>query len=456
MTHCAIPVASVVLLSVVVQAAAGGTDKENPIRKVITLMQDMQKEIEVELGKEKDLYEKFLCICDTADDELKAGIDKATQQIADLTSSLEAQGSEKKQLEEALKGHYADKASAESDLDKATTLRTKEKAEAEESIASSSAAVKALEKAIPVLEKSTPSLMQAEDKNALEKFLDSKEATTLIDSYDRKEVLSFLSSSDGSKGSGEVVGILKQMKDEMAKNVEETTHNEATAAAAFEDLKNVKEQEVEVASESIETKETRAGELAVSLSQNKDALEDAQVEKADGEKFLAMLKEQCVVQKKAWEDRFKLRNDEMAAISEAMKILNDDDALEIFSATKKEELVQTSKKISLLQKQKVSKVDAAREILAKVSPAVAKKDTQLSLLMSILDSKSRMQGKGKDQEAGDFGGVLKMLDSMMSVLEKEQVDDAKKKDWCVSELEKAHAEEGQKQGQMDSLTATVN
>merc|ERR1719321_168076 len=45
---------------------------------------------------------------------------------------------------------------------------------------------------------------------------------------------------------------------------------------------------------------------------------------------------------------------------------------------------------------------------------------------------------------------------MMAVLEKEQVDDTKKKDWCVSELEKAHAEEGQKQGQMDSLTATVN
>merc|ERR1719160_1175122 len=59
-------------------------------------------------------------------------------------------------------------------------------------------------------------------------------------------------------------------------------------------------------------------------------------------------------------------------------------------------------------------------------------------------------------EAGDFGGVVKMLDSMMAVLEKEQVDDTKKKDWCVSELEKAHTEEAQKQNQMDALTASVN
>merc|ERR1719313_668028 len=146
----------------------------------------------------------------------------------------------------------------------------------------------------------------------------------------------------------------------------------------------------------------------------------------------------------------------MAAISEAMKILTDDEAQETFSATKKEELVQTGKKASLLQAAKVSKVDQARAILARVTPTMAKKDVQLALLMSILDSKSRMQGKGQHKEAGDFGGVVKMLDSMMGVLEKEQVDDKKKKDWCVSELDKAHTEEGQKQSQMDALTASVN
>merc|ERR1719313_2347389 len=146
----------------------------------------------------------------------------------------------------------------------------------------------------------------------------------------------------------------------------------------------------------------------------------------------------------------------MAAISEAMKILTDDEAQETFSATKKEELVQTGKKASLLQAAKVSKVDQARAILARVTPTMAKKDIQLALLMSILDSKSRMQGKGQHKEAGDFGGVVKMLDSMMGVLEKEQVDDKKKKDWCVSELDKAHTEEGQKQSQMDALTASVN
>ena len=35
----------------------------NPIRKVVTLLQDMQKEIEAEGEKEKGLYDKFMCYC---------------------------------------------------------------------------------------------------------------------------------------------------------------------------------------------------------------------------------------------------------------------------------------------------------------------------------------------------------------------------------------------------------
>ena len=54
--------------------------------------------------------------------------------------------------------------------------------------------------------------------------------------------------------------------------------------------------------------------------------------------------------------------DSPQAISEAIKILNDDDALDIFSATKKEGLVQTSKKSALLQQRKHSKVARAQAI----------------------------------------------------------------------------------------------
>merc|ERR550537_638062 len=44
---------------------------------------------------------------------------------------------------------------------------------------------------------------------------------------------------------------------------------------------------------------------------------------------------------------------------------------------------------------------------------------------------------------------------MTEVLKKEQEDDAKKKEWCVSELQKAEGQEKVKQEQQDTLTSTV-
>jgi len=51
------------LMCVLALVAVVGSSSVNPIRKVVTLMQDMQKEIANELEKEKGLFEKFMCIC---------------------------------------------------------------------------------------------------------------------------------------------------------------------------------------------------------------------------------------------------------------------------------------------------------------------------------------------------------------------------------------------------------
>ena len=65
----------------------------------------------------------------------------------------------------------------------------------------------------------------------------------------------------------------------------------------------------------------------MSIVQTKDALEDTQTELADTEKFLQQLATECATKEKEWAERQKIRGDEVKAISEAISILNDDDAL---------------------------------------------------------------------------------------------------------------------------------
>jgi hypothetical protein len=62
----------------------------------------------------------------------------------------------------------------------------------------------------------------------------------------------------------------------------------------------------------------RAGELAVSLVQTKDALEDANEEASDTQKFLATLESDCGTKEKEMAERTQMRNMEVAAISEAI------------------------------------------------------------------------------------------------------------------------------------------
>merc|ERR1719453_2591401 len=116
----------------------------------------------------------------------------------------------------------------------------------------------------------------------------------------------------------------------MKKTLEETVADEERAVAGYTDLKASKDKEIEMATEAIETKTARSGELAVSVVQTQDALEDTKEEVADTQKFAAQLESQCATKEKEWAERSNMRAQEIQAISEAIGILNDDDALDVF------------------------------------------------------------------------------------------------------------------------------
>merc|ERR1719387_2233242 len=165
------------------------------------------------------------------------------------------------------------------------------------------------------------SLMQMPSADRLHKLVESYPN---MDAVDRRNALAFLEQNgDYAPQSGQIVGILKGMKDQMEADLKEAVADEEKAIAGYGDLKASKEAEQETATEAIETKTGRVGELAVSVVQTKDALEDTEAELADAEKYLATLDTQCVTKEKEWAERQKLRAEEVSAISEAVGILND-------------------------------------------------------------------------------------------------------------------------------------
>merc|ERR1719316_78497 len=99
-------------------------------------------------------------------------------------------------------------------------------------------------------------------------------------------------------------------------------------------MKTNKEKHLKLLWETLMDKEKRVGEMALSLSQDKDALEDAETELENAQKYLKNLKSQCANREKTRDVRAKMRADEITAISEAINILSDDDALDAFKQAK--------------------------------------------------------------------------------------------------------------------------
>merc|ERR1719171_1329403 len=132
---------------------------------------------------------------------------------------------------------------------------------------------------------------------------------------DREALASFL--SDGTTyapKSGEIVGILKTMHDEMTKDLNDATADENSAIASFDSLVASKKKEIDALTKAIESKTARVGELGVKIAQMENDLEDTKEGLAQDKKFLADLDKNCELKKKEWAAYKEMEAQEMVAL----------------------------------------------------------------------------------------------------------------------------------------------
>merc|ERR1740123_2701896 len=240
---------------------------------------------------------------------------------------------------------------------------------------------------------------------------------------DREDLMAFLSNAQGTEyapQSGQITGILKQMGDEMAKGLREATEAEESAIKAYEKLMAAKKKEVLVLTKEIETKLDRSGDLGVQIAQMKNDLGDTEESLTADKQFLANLEENCETKKKEWDVVVKTRAEELAALADTIKVLNDDDALELFKKTlpSASSLMQLKESVSGLRRQALTVL----EKFMKTNPG----HDRIGFIALALEGK----------KVG-FDKVIKMIDDMIMTLKIEQEDDDAKKEYCGKELDAA-------------------
>merc|ERR1719343_694533 len=267
------------------------------------------------------------------------------------------------------------------------------------------------------------SFLQSSAANALRGLVPRVES---LDESDKKDILAFL--SGGAKyapQSGQIVGILKQMADTMTANLESATADEEKAIQAYSELMKAKTKESVALQASIEAKIKKIGDLGVAIVNMKNDLSETEAALLEDQKFLADLDKTCATKTAEWEERSKTRSEELVALADTIKVLNDDDALELFKST------LPSSSASLLQIQATATAQRS-EAMAAIRSAKASAGSEDRPALEFIAF--ALNGK---QTGSGFGKVTKLIDAMVETLKQEQDDDTQKKEYCAKEFDSA-------------------
>jgi len=156
-------VAIVLLLASAVQ---GAVQKENPVTKVVELIQELKAKIEADGKAEQKVYDKFACWCEKttarkagAIEEAKTSIEELSEKVLNLKGKTATLKAEIAQLEKDISGNIEG-------TKEATTIREKETADYTQERSDLEQAIGALERAIGILtgagEKPASALQQAQ------------------------------------------------------------------------------------------------------------------------------------------------------------------------------------------------------------------------------------------------------------------------------------------------------
>merc|ERR1719272_177423 len=427
--------------------------KERPVMKVVRLLQDTKVELEKELDDDKAVDELMTCWCNSNDGEKAAAIESGKAKIAELESSMGADAAKISELKQKRAETLSEVNADHKALSDATGMRMKENKEFQASETDYLEAIDAAKNAIIVLGKHNPSLAQL--RSAAHTLLDAR-VTQMVDSSRVNKanvgiLRSFLHNTETSASflaipgmqsyapqSGQIFGILGQMKEDFEVNLSEAQKSEAKSLSEFETLKAAKEDEIETGRKLIVSTDANIAETQEKFAQEAKQLEDTQKQLAMDVEFLANLTEKCATMNADYDKRVKDRLTEIDAVGDTIGILNSDESFEAFDKQVAPVFLQT---------------DASQQM---------RRNRAVSVLQRVAMQNPKIALIAASAQLDAFTKVKELIDKMVAELKTQQQDEVAKRDWCIDELnsnkrstDAAYDQKSSLQTQIADLTANI-
>jgi hypothetical protein len=426
--------------------------KERPVSKVAGMLKDMKEQLEEEAANDGALYDKLVCWCETNEKLKTQAIEIAKSQIADLTASIEEFTAKDGQLTldiEATRNQIAKDTKA---LEEAGEIRAKENSEFASDEKDTTASIESLGGAVTALGKAHGgALLQREALVQVTKVLRRSHAAVkaAVAPHQRHLITELLQRPDGmvsllqqpvaassyAPASGEIFGMLKQMKESFEGNLESSRASEATAAKAFAQLKSAKQEELDAAAKKAFNDEVDLGKTKESNAAAKGDLKNTEAALESDTNFLADLRSKCTTMDEDWAARSKMRQEEIAAVADTIAMLTSDDAADQFSKT-----------LGLLQVRAESHKSAS---------------TRKQALKFLKEAGTRLNSRritylAERMQFDPFAKLREGIDEMSTSLGKEKEDEIVHKDDCISDFSENDKETTSKKNTKSDLETEIN
>jgi hypothetical protein len=428
----------------------------SPVEKVVELIEELKAKIEADGANEQKLYDKFACWCETttarkadAIDDGKALIGKTTTSILTLKGAIAVLASEIAELQAQI-------AEANEAMAKATKIREKENSDYQQEKAYMETTLTSLHAAIEVLGGAgtkkmmllkaasmvrsailgSPKLdsLTPEKLRLMKSFFEDPVSLVQepVDYYDQKAQ----AKASYSPQSATIMGILKDMYDTFSADLEKSNQEESDKQKAFEDLIAEKEKQVHDWTAEVTDKEGQKGEKATMLSEAEELLSATQTQLKTDEDFFETARDSCKAKSDEWDERSRLRTEQLDGIEKALKILTSDEARATFaaSATRAQDTFGTegSREMDSTEVTKMSvgdvdflQMEMPREKAYRAIKKVIGHSKNLRLARIAVAVRTATQGH--------FDEVIAEIDRMIELLGEEGQEDIEQRDWCIAE-----------------------
>jgi len=385
-------------------AGAAEASRANPIRKVVNLLQGLRKEVESEGEADKKAFDKAMCFCTTNDAKSAQEIDDSTARISSLTATIKELEGSNAQLKSEIKDLSEEIAEDQKSVDEATKVRSEEAGQYTSEAMELKTNIAALQSAIPALKKGMsfiqgdgafPTSFLQKVRGPLAKVASSAQ------SGDRDMIMSFLQGKAQSGGADQILGILETMLDNFKENLANATKAEEDALTEYNNLMGGKNAELKAARAEAEEKKGRVAGQVQKKADSEEDLEDTQQTLDAATTYLTNLRKQCTDKRKEFETNEQLRAEETMAIQDTIKILNDDDALDMFKKT----------------------LPSPEEAAAAFVQVQKKSIKAISFVQTAAQSGAK------------FDKLKAMVQNMVAVMVEDQSEDDKQLKWCRGETD---------------------